>query len=340
MVDRGPGTWDVVRFFHETTNAYSVLGNHERRLAATILGTSQPAWSQQHSLSKLPANKHQYWADFLSSLPAVIESSHSIVTHARIDPTAAIDKQDPYFTCAVGGPGIVIEKDSNDVPLWFYELEKTFRESKPICIGHIRYKNIELVPKRLFALDTGAAKGGFLTAVILPECRIIQIASERNYYEESRQEWSKIRLSKYSPGRLPIRHFFTMKNKELLDKYEKRTLNEFEAYLESLCIGNEIESIRRYLIKIMGEIPAPGPERGDYFKSIRKIFPNVNQRLINMVLSPKRFDVIRFLRLFESADLFTAMEALATIRKEIKRKNFAEQGAALDEGSATLHPRQ
>lgn len=53
LVDRGPGTWDVARFFHETPNAFSVLGNHERRLAGTIRGTSDPAWSQRHTLSKL-----------------------------------------------------------------------------------------------------------------------------------------------------------------------------------------------------------------------------------------------------------------------------------------------
>ena len=337
MVDRGPGTWDVVRFFHETTNAYSVLGNHERRLVGTILGTSKPAWSQEHSLSKLPADKHRYWADFLSSLPAVIESNHSIVTHARIDPTAAIDKQDPYFTCAVGGYRIVIEKDLNDVPLWFYQLGKRLKKTKPICIGHSRYKNIELVPKRLFALDTGAAKGGFLTAVILPECRIVQIASGRNHYEESRQEWSKIKLSRCSPDRIPIRQFFAMKNKESTDKYEKRILNKFELYLQGLPIESTIKSLRKDLIKIIGEVPAPGPERGDYFKSIRDIFSTANHRLINMVLlSSERFNIVRFLKLFEGVDLFTAMEALDTIQKEIKRRNLAEQGAAPDHSDA-LH---
>ncbi len=53
IVDRGPKTWDVVKFFHQTHNAYTVLGNHERRLAGVIRGTLPPAWSQLHSLSKL-----------------------------------------------------------------------------------------------------------------------------------------------------------------------------------------------------------------------------------------------------------------------------------------------
>ena len=109
MVDGGPGTWEVVRFFHETPNAHSVLGNHERRLAGTIHGTSQPAWSQRHSLSKVPRNSHVYWAGFLGALPAIIEANHVIVTHARLDPGLPLEKQEPYFTCAVGGAGVNIE---------------------------------------------------------------------------------------------------------------------------------------------------------------------------------------------------------------------------------------
>jgi len=59
-----------------------------------------------------------------------------------------------------------------------------------------------------------------------------------------------------------------------------------------------------------------------------------------MVMSPKKFKIEIFLRLFEGAGLFTATEALGSIRNEIARKNIAEQAAALDGNSPALRSRQ
>ena len=46
FLDRGPDSWKVAAFFRDLPNAFSVLGNHERRVAGTIRGTSKPAWSR------------------------------------------------------------------------------------------------------------------------------------------------------------------------------------------------------------------------------------------------------------------------------------------------------
>jgi hypothetical protein len=51
FLDRGPDSWKVADFFRDLPNAFSVLGNHERRVAGTIRGTSKPAWSQEQTLS-------------------------------------------------------------------------------------------------------------------------------------------------------------------------------------------------------------------------------------------------------------------------------------------------
>jgi hypothetical protein len=38
FLDRGPDSWKVASFFRDVPNAFSVLGNHERRVAGTIRG--------------------------------------------------------------------------------------------------------------------------------------------------------------------------------------------------------------------------------------------------------------------------------------------------------------
>ncbi|NOX52883.1 MAG: hypothetical protein GXP27_00280, partial [Planctomycetes bacterium] len=185
LVDRGPASWAVAEFFRDTPNAYSVLGNHERRLAGTVRGTSQPAWSQLQTLSRIPSSAWTAWAEYLGGLPAVIETDHAVITHARLDPALPLDRQDPYHTCAVGGAGVVIQRDQNDVPLWFYELNLP----KPICIGHVGYARVELVPGRLFALDGRAVRGGELLAVVFPENTIVSVKAAKNYYAEARARW-------------------------------------------------------------------------------------------------------------------------------------------------------
>ena len=90
MIDRGPDSWKVASFFRDTPNAYSTLGNHERRTAGTIRGTSQPAWSQLQSLSLVDQREWTAWAAYFEGLPAVIETPHAIVTHARLDPASPL----------------------------------------------------------------------------------------------------------------------------------------------------------------------------------------------------------------------------------------------------------
>jgi serine/threonine protein phosphatase 1 len=185
MVDRGPGSMETARFFRDAPNAMAVLGNHERKLSGAMKGTIQPAWSQMHTMTAIPDHEYGQWVEYFDSLPAVMETPHTIITHARLDPAVSLPEQDPYHTCAVGGPGVVIPLDDCDVPLWYWEWRRTSGIRKPLCIGHLRYPRIALAPGGLFALDTGVAKGGALSAVIFPAMDIVQVASGINHSQMS-----------------------------------------------------------------------------------------------------------------------------------------------------------
>jgi len=189
LLDRGPEPWEAAAFFRDKPNAAWVLGNHERRVAGVIRGTSHPAWSQLHCLSKILPTEHAAWASFLESLPAVVETPHAVVTHGRLDPSKPLDAQEPYYTAAVGGAGVKIELDADGVPLWFREMERDLPQGKPVCFGHLTYSRVELVPGRLYALDTAACAGNYLTALVLPEMHLVSVPARRNHAAEARQEW-------------------------------------------------------------------------------------------------------------------------------------------------------
>ena len=271
MLDRGPKSWQVCRFFRDTPNAFSVLGNHERRVLGTMKGTSQPAWSQKHSLSMLTEEEKPAWGEYLERLPAVIETEHALITHARLDPAKSFQQQDAYFTCAVGGSGVHIDLDDSGVPLWFYETHF----EKPICMGHIGYERIELVQGKLYSLDTGVAKGGELTCVIFPGNECFSVKSERNYYTESFKDWhTKEEEAQTDPHQWPLRkvidilkHEGTADNSVIADQVAKTQLA-----VRELGIDEWSQSVCEQLLARFGDIPKTGPERGEYFKVLSNSF--------------------------------------------------------------------
>jgi serine/threonine protein phosphatase 1 len=313
MVDRGPKSWEVVNFFRDSPNAFSAMGNHERRLAGSIKGTSQPAWSQLHTLSKVDKNEEESYARYLESLPAVIETNHAVVTHARLNYYIDIDKQEAFYTCAVGGDQVVIETDENGIPYWFSEWEKTNGVDKPICMGHIGYDSVELAPGKLYALDTGVAKGGILTAVVFPDNKIIQVKAVRNHYEVSFSEWKLNILDKIENYK--INKYLDLKNKDNKNEFDLKIISRFEGYLEMLDLEKRVNEIKEKLVFKFGMIPEINIEKGKYFKNIRDNLKGINNRLTSMILT-KPFDQENLLKHFPKAtiqDLENEFERLMKI---------------------------
>lgn len=318
LIDRGPASWEVSRFFRDAENAFSIAGNHERGLARVIRGIVDPKWPQLFTLSKISIEEQIPFVEFFEQLPAVIETEHAIITHARLDPDLPIDKQKLYFTSAVGGAGITIEKDSNGVPLWFTKWKEISKNTKPVCMGHLDYNKIDLVERQLYALDSGVAMGRLLTGVVFPEYKIVQIKAEKNYYEESRFEWSRIDLYDVPPEQLLLYKYFTTKEKEWNNKYEEKAIVNFDKYLNNLEIPERVKKLQQKFIKVFGPLPTGAKEKMRYFLSIRKKLPSVNHRLVNMILTPKPFNIDKFLSMYKTGNLLNALVELDDIGGRLK----------------------
>ncbi|MBI4024478.1 MAG: metallophosphoesterase [Verrucomicrobia bacterium] len=271
FLDRGPDSWKVAEFFRSTPNARSALGNHERRVMRVVRGTSKPAWSQRQSLSLLAPEAQQEWAAWLETLPAVIETPLAIVTHARLDPRLPLAAQDPYFTAAVGGASIEIERDHQGVPVWFSQM----RCDKPFCIGHIRYDRVVLVSKGLYALDTDAVRGGMLTAVTFPDGAIHQVPVHRNHYEDSLLAWKKQQLLEPGPpASWPLSHIVQVLDEGMpADEELCQIIQPLHAFVEELRLSEKGPHFQSRLLARFGPLPPPGPSRGEYFMKVKAAFP-------------------------------------------------------------------
>jgi hypothetical protein len=269
-------------------NAFSVLGNHERRVAGTIRGTSKPAWSQKQTLSLLPKEEWDHWAWFLEQLPAVFETDHVLITHAKLDPTRPIMELDPYYTAALGGSTVQIAPDSNGVPEWFAEISPMLK--KPICMGHIGYPRVELVPGRLYALDTRAVGGGCLSAAIFPGGSVVHVAAPRNYYEEAFASWKKRKPVAGDPldWPLPLLLEILEPSDESEDAAISVNVQEARAALAALPSMPDMHQV----VSRFGPLPPAGPERGDYFKMLRSILSSRElEFIIHRVLSGQKVTI-------------------------------------------------
>ncbi len=262
IVDRGPDTWRVARFFRETPNAHTALGNHERRLARFVRKEGSAAWSQRHALSQLPRQEHADWAEWLLARPAVIATPDVVVAHARLDAACALDSQDPFHTCAVGGNRVWIEQDDKGVPCWFH----AWGDPRPVCVGHIQYPRVELVPRRLFAVDTGCCSGNQLTAVVLPSCQVMSVDAEANHTRASQLAWEVGRydgLEAWPVTRLLV----LIADTEFQDR-QPEVVERARVALATVDLQAALTAARPQLLDRWGEPPAGGAERGEYFRRI------------------------------------------------------------------------
>lgn len=297
MVNRGPKSIEVVRFFLDTPNAYAVLGNHERRLSGAMKGTIQPAWSQLHTMMQIPEDERNQWIHFFDTLPAVLETPDVIVTHARLDPSMPLKDQDPYYTCAVGGLNAVIETDKNGIPLWYYKWIERTKDLKMICFGHLTFPRVELLSQKLFALDEGVAKGGRLNALILPDGNVVHIKSGINHYSVSYNHFMGIKFDHIEPENLKISKYFSIINKEKIHPSEDRLIKRFEAHLNTLNLQTKFHYLKEKIHEVFGIPPLEGPSRGTYFISLRDELRGTNTRLLNFILNDNPLNTEALLKL-------------------------------------------
>ena len=175
VLTKGPKNLRVLRFFQTTGNAEAVLGNHERILLQH---------SQEEPVSLEPSHfqtidqlggEFAGFIEWAARLPHYIDLGSHLVVHAGVRPGRRIEEQtveDLTELRALDG-----DKPGSRVGTpWFDRYEG----EKKVIFGHWVFAQ-PLIRENAVGIDTGCVYGGKLTAMLLPEERLVSVPARRAY---------------------------------------------------------------------------------------------------------------------------------------------------------------
>jgi hypothetical protein len=171
LVRKGPDSASVLRWAMQTPNLRCVLGNHDARLLLRWLEGQRPErGTPDWELLRQLGDSYNDVMEYIRSWPLYIDSGDFLVVHAGLDPRIPdVRLQSPQDLMTIRIP------EGMDSP-WY----ESYKQEKLVIFGHWA-RNEPLIRPNAIGLDTGCVYGGRLTALILPERRLVSIPSAKAY---------------------------------------------------------------------------------------------------------------------------------------------------------------
>lgn len=180
LVNRGPDSCAVIDLAR-AANAIPLLGNHELRLLK-FRKTGDRKYMKEHDLDTFDRLRPEDWA-YMESMLVTYEEAElaTVFVHGGFLPGEPWQKQSAEVVTRIQ----VVDKDGRprkradapDAPSW-----ADLWGGPPFVIyGHTPRLEVYKL-KWSIGIDTGCVLGGSLTALILPEKRLVQVKARARYF--------------------------------------------------------------------------------------------------------------------------------------------------------------
>ncbi len=174
LINKGPDSIGVLDLCIQL-KAKSVLGNHELSLQYYWQrAIKRRKWVEDFTVileKQLPEGK-----EYIQRMPKYIDEEFTLV-HAGVVPNLKLAKTPPFYLTTIrtwDGKGKNLQSPLN--PPWF----DFYKKDKLIVFGHWAALN-GLVRDNCIGLDTGCVYGKQLSALILPERKIVSVDAQETY---------------------------------------------------------------------------------------------------------------------------------------------------------------
>jgi serine/threonine protein phosphatase 1 len=194
IVDRGPDSAGVLRFFQQTPNARSLKGNHEDKHVRSFRGEAEPALSQVLTRRHIGEADYPAAVTFMEAMPHYLDLPDALLVHAFYEPGVPLSRQRDEMLIGREGAQEQLRKWGG---LW--EWYKHYDGTKPLIIGHKDYsgeKQPFVYQDRVYGIDTRCYENGALTGLLLPDFRFISVPSRGDYWTALQYKYADL-LTQY-----------------------------------------------------------------------------------------------------------------------------------------------
>ncbi len=173
LICKGPSTKGVLERAMRMRNLSCVLGNHEYRfLQHWQRGLTPDEKPYDLETARQMGRKYDTYMRFIDSWPIYVAYKDFIVVHGGFDPSEPISRQSAWELTNIRRIG------RRETP-WY----ESYKDKRLVVFGHWVHRE-PIVRDNAIGLDTGCVYGGKLTAVILPERRIVSVRAKRRYHRK------------------------------------------------------------------------------------------------------------------------------------------------------------
>ena len=185
LVDRGPEnrrTVELARTGVAGASTITLMGNHEERFLAELVGTDAPhlrwyAMGGRELFAEFDVAPEPGWqaplrqrfgpdlVDWLATAPRLHREGPLVFVHAGIDPDRPLAEQDPHT--------LVWVRET-----WWHH-PGPYPEDVAVIHGHVPVAEVDLDQARRLAIDTRAHATGVLTALVIDGGRMCTLATRR-----------------------------------------------------------------------------------------------------------------------------------------------------------------
>ena len=178
LINRGEHSLEVLQLVY-ALGAECVLGNHEMALLKRF---ESPSETRGDGLSEEIRERASFLIPWIRSWPFYIEEKRFVVVHAGVVPEYTLEKTPPKILTHVRYWDRKLRRMDKYSGIPWYRL---YEGERLVIYGHWAIKGLA-VRSNTIGLDSGCVWGGSLSALILPQMRIVQVEAKKCYVRVGR----------------------------------------------------------------------------------------------------------------------------------------------------------
>lgn len=177
LVCKGPENVRVLEWAMSTVNLTCLLGNHEARLLRYFQNGLPATFEKPYDgdLIAQMGDRFARYMQFVQTWPVYVDEPEFLAVHAGLDPRVKSLSEQRLENLTT----IRLLEGLNEP--WY----EHYHHEKLVVFGHWARRE-PVLRANAIGLDTGCVYGGELTALVLPERRLVRVKAHREYQKKAK----------------------------------------------------------------------------------------------------------------------------------------------------------